>query len=108
MYFKIDASDRSTFFLGSSQCKSSQSNALIIWISCFRGKLLSVNLGTIANDLVNWESSPGPMIKGLSFPIISVAICSKIENKTNQIVTFIKQRFPWFEAYYLSYESSPM
>ena len=31
-----------------------------------------------------WASSPGPMIKGLSFPIISVATCPKTRNKTNQ------------------------
>ena len=41
-------------------------------------------MGTIPNDLVKWASSLGPMIKGISFPIISVSTCPKTRNKTNQ------------------------
>ena len=40
MYCKIDAGDRYALFPVSSQRKASQSNVLIIWISCFKGQLL--------------------------------------------------------------------
>ena len=58
-----------------------QNIVIIILTSCFRGKLLSVNLGTIPNDLVNWKSYLGPMTKGLSLPIISVATCPKTSTR---------------------------
>ena len=40
MYCNIDVGDHSSLFPGSSQGKASQSNVIIIWISCFRGQLL--------------------------------------------------------------------
>ena len=69
--------------------------------------LLQVNLGTIPNDLVNWTSSPGPMNR--VYHPLSFQLLHAIRQRTKQIIhDFHLQRFPRFEVYNISYESSSM
>ena len=107
MYCKIDAGGHSASSPTHHSVKHLNQNIVIIILtSFFRGKLLQVNLGAIPNDLVNWTSSTGPMNR--VYHPLSFQLLHALRQITRQIIhDFHLQRFPRFEVYNISYESSP-